>query len=77
MPQMRAPGGRKVDVDHVKPLPDGGARVDVEADGRRWRLDVPKTGDGWEVVTTWDNGRLTDLELPSWIDDVLVQLQRA
>jgi hypothetical protein len=78
MPEMRVPGGQQVDVDPVKPLPGGGARVDVvDERGRKWRLDVPKTGDGVEIVTTWRDGELADLELPEWIDDVLVQLQRA
>ncbi|WP_181685365.1 hypothetical protein [Halorhabdus salina] len=30
-----------------------------------------------EIVTSWRDGRLADLALPVWIDDVIAQLQRA
>jgi hypothetical protein len=70
--------GREVTVEPVRQLEGGGARVDVEAaDGRRWRLDVPRSGTDPELVTSWRDGQLADLQVPDWIDDVLLRLQAA
>ncbi|MFC7200658.1 hypothetical protein [Halospeciosus flavus] len=68
--------GTEVDVEHVKPLSNGGARFDVEhPDGRRWQLDVSRTGES-EIVTSWRDGQLVDLDIPDWLDDLLAQLAR-
>jgi hypothetical protein len=74
---IRAYDGTEVEVEIVKQLAGGGARVDVTAtDGPRWRLDVNRTGTP-EVVTTWNaDGDLADVDLPEWMDDVIARLQR-
>lgn len=78
MPEsLTAYDGTEIEIEHVKSLANGGARFDIEAaDGRKWRLDVPRSGDP-EVVTSWRDGTLADLELPDWMDDVLARLQMA
>lgn len=69
--------GTEVDVEHVEALPDGGARFDVAAaDGRKWRIDVGRDG-GFEVVTTWRDGQLADLDLPEWMGDLVARLRRS
>jgi len=43
--------GREADIELVNQLPENGARLDVEhEDGRRWRLNVTRSGDA-EIVT--------------------------
>lgn len=77
MPEtIRTIDGSEAEIEHVKPLTGGGARFDITAeDGRRWRLDVTRSGNA-EVVTSWDrDGNLADVELPDWVDDILVRLQ--
>lgn len=69
--------GDVVTVEHVKPLSNGGARFDVTAeDGRQWRIDVTRDGET-ELVTSWRDGTLADLDLPEWMDDVAVRLARS
>jgi hypothetical protein len=70
--------GTQVAVDPITDLPGGGARIELDVvDGPRWRLDVPATGQNPEVITSWDsNDELADIDLPDWVDDVLMQLQR-
>lgn len=76
MPTMTTYDGTEVEVEHVKPLPDGGARFDVRhPDGRRWQLDVSRTGES-EIVTSWRDGDLADLEIPGWLDTLLADLAR-
>jgi hypothetical protein len=70
-------GGQEVTVEPVEPRPGGGARVDVEADDRTWRVDVRRSGSIDEVVTTWRDGELEDLEQPDWLEDVLARMARA
>lgn len=68
--------GDTVTVEHVKPLADGGGRFDVTAeDGRKWRIDVTRDGEV-DVVTTWRDGTLADLDVPEWMDDVTGRLSR-
>jgi hypothetical protein len=68
----------EVEIEPIKPLSGGGARVDLEADdGRKWRVDVKATGEKKQIVTTWKNGALADLEDPDWLDRVLARLGRA
>lgn len=68
--------GETVTVEHVKPLSNGGGRFDVTAeDGRKWRIDVTRDGDV-DVVTTWEDGTLADLDVPGWMDDVTGRLSR-
>ncbi|WP_459191800.1 hypothetical protein [Halosimplex sp. J119] len=68
--------GTEVDVKHVKPLANGGARLDVEhPDGRKWRLDVDRNGES-EIVTSWRDGELADLEIPEWLDANLQQVAK-
>lgn len=71
MPTIIDYDGTEVDVEHVHPIDDGGARVDVEhPDGRRWRLDVDRKGNP-EIVTSWHDGELADLDIPEWLEDNL------
>lgn len=68
--------GIEVEVEHVDSLSDGGARFDVTAeDGRKWRLDITRDG-AVDVVTTWRDGTLDDVEVPEWMDDVTSRLAR-
>ena len=69
--------GETITVDHVESLSTGGARFDVTADdGRKWRIDVDRDGDV-DVVTTWRDGSLADLDVPEWMDDVAARLLRS
>jgi hypothetical protein len=66
--------GIEVTVEHVDTLANGGARFDITAeDGRKWRLDLTRDGQ-MEVVTTWRDGTLADLDTPDWLDDVTARL---
>ncbi|WP_420182122.1 hypothetical protein ACNO8S_14035 [Haloarcula sp. KBTZ06] len=68
--------GEKVSVEHIKTLPGGSARFDITAeDGRKWRVDLTRDGDT-EIVTSWRDGKLADLELPEWAGDVTARLAR-
>lgn len=68
--------GETVTVEHVEPLANGGGRFNVTAeDGRKWQIDVTRNGDV-EVVTTWRDGTLADLDVPEWMDDVTGRLSR-
>ena len=68
--------GDTVTVEHVKPLADGGGRFDIAAeDGRKWQIDVTRSGDV-DVVTTWRDGTLADLDVPEWMDDVVARLSK-
>jgi len=71
--------GEEVAVEPIKPLSDGGSRVELDVvDGPRWRLDVTASGDEFEVVTSWNSAEeLADVEPPEWVDDVLLRLARA
>jgi len=69
--------GETITVAHVESLPTGGARFDITAnDGRKWRIDVDRDGDV-DVVTTWRDGSLADLDVPEWMDDVAARLLRS
>lgn len=78
MPEkLTAYDGTDVEVEHIKPLANGGARFDIEIDdGRRWQLDVTRSGNV-DVVTSWRDGTLADLDLPDWMDDILTQIRMA
>lgn len=68
--------GEEVNVEHLKTLSSGGARFDITAeDGRKWRVDVSREGDT-EIVTSWRDGTLADIELPEWAGDVTARLAR-
>lgn len=68
--------GEEVTVEHIKALGDGGARFDITAaDGREWRVDVDREDDT-ELVTSWRDGTLADLDVTEWIDDVTARLAR-
>ena len=71
--------GAEVAVEPIKPLSGGGSRVEIDViEGPRWRLDVTAAGDDYEVVTSWNSAdELADVEVPDWIDDVLLRLARA
>ncbi|CCQ34914.1 hypothetical protein HLRTI_002323 [Halorhabdus tiamatea SARL4B] len=74
---MRTPTGDEVEIKHVKELANGGARFDITADdGRKWRVDITRTG-SIDLVTTWRDGVLEDLDEPDWMTDVIARLQRA
>ncbi|WP_254274183.1 hypothetical protein [Haloarcula marina] len=67
--------GTEVHVEHVDRLASGGARFDITAeDGRKWRVDVTRDG-GMDVVTTWRDGTLADVDVPEWFDDVIARLR--
>jgi len=75
MPDLTIPGGTTITVEHVKPLPNNGARFDIEhPDGRTWRIDVTRSGKT-DLVTSWCDGELADLDEPDWFEDVLAQLR--
>jgi len=66
--------GMEVAVEHVSTLSNGGARFNITAeDGRKWQLDLTRDGE-MEVVTTWRDGALADLDVPDWLDDVTARL---
>jgi len=71
--------GDEVEVEVIKPLAGGGARVEIDKpDGPRWRLDATRSGELSEVVTSWNSdGELADVEIPDWVDDILLRLARA
>lgn len=76
MPQMTTYDGTTVDVEHVHPLKQGGARLNVEhPDGRRWLLDVTRNGNP-EIVTSWRDDELADLDIPEWLDDNLTRIAK-
>ncbi|MFC6975844.1 hypothetical protein ACFQL1_16030 [Halomicroarcula sp. GCM10025709] len=69
--------GLDVEVEHLEPRGERGARVDVETDdGRKWRLDITRGGK-YEVVTSWRDGELADLDEPEWLNDLLARIGRA
>jgi len=70
-------GDREVTVEHVKPLSGGGARVDIEADERCWRVDINSNGNKEQIVTTWRDGTLANLEEPDWLEEVIARLAAA
>ena len=68
--------GGEVTVEHIKALGDGGARFDItDDDGREWRVDVDREGDT-EIVTSWRDGTLANLDVPEWMGDVTARLAR-
>jgi len=69
-------GGTEIEPEHVKPLSSGGARFDFETERKRWRVDVSRSGET-ELVTTWRDGELADLDEPEWLDDVVAMLATA
>lgn len=76
MPKMTTYDGTKVDVEHIQPLAKGGARLDVEhPDGRRWLLDVTRNGNA-EIVTSWRDSELAELDIPEWLDDNLSRIAK-
>ena len=75
--RVTAYDGTTVEVEHVKPLANGGACFDIESeDGRKWRVDLTREGDT-ELVTSWRDGELADLDIPDWLDDILERLRMA
>ena len=70
--------GDEVAVEPIKQLSNGGTRVELDVvEGPRWRLDVNGTGNDYEIVTSWDaTGQLADVDVPGWIDDILVRLRQ-
>jgi len=69
--------GMEIEVTHLEDRPGGGARLDIEADDRRWRVDVTATGDLSEITTTWRDDQVADLEEPYWMADLLSRLAGA
>ncbi|WP_146417588.1 hypothetical protein [Haloarcula hispanica] len=66
----------EVTVEHMKTLSGCDARFDITAeDGRKWRVDLTRDGDT-EIVTSWRDGELADLEFPEWAGDVTARLAR-
>jgi hypothetical protein len=73
---LTLPDGTTVTVTPVKQLSNGGARMDIETDdGRRWRVDIPKTGGGTVLVNSWEDGTLADLPEPDWLGEVVARIQ--
>ncbi|MEA5387144.1 hypothetical protein VB779_08785 [Haloarculaceae archaeon H-GB11] len=67
--------GTDVDITPLQKLPTGGRRVDVKVGEKQWRLDISMQGNR-EIVTTWRDGELADLDEPEWMDDLCAQLGR-
>jgi len=66
--------GNEVEAEKIDVPGAGKARLDIEhPDGRRWRLDVTCSGDA-EIVTTWRDDELADLNVPEWLEDNLSRL---
>lgn len=68
-------GDIEVEVEHIEALANGGARFDIRSAGKRWRVDVQRSG-AVEIVTTWEDGRLADLDEPAWLDDIVSRLRQ-
>lgn len=49
---------------------EGGGRVAVELDSRKWHVDV-LAQDGVQVVASWRDGELADVELPEEVEERL------
>lgn len=73
MPDTLIIGGEEIETEHIKRLPSGGARFDFQTGIKRWRVDVSRSGDT-EIVTTWRDGELADLDEPDWLDDLVAML---
>lgn len=79
MPQQRGTiqtyTGEEIDYEYLEPRPAGGARFDIEAeDGRKWRIDITRSGQH-DLVTSWNSdGDLDDVPLPDWLEDVVAQI---
>lgn len=73
---IQAYDGTDVEVEPIKPLSGGGARVELDAeDGPTWRLDITNSGK-FDVVTSWNaDGELADVETPDWVGDIVARLQ--
>lgn len=77
MPTMHVPDGPRVAIKRERYRRGGGVNLDVEtSDGRRWRIAVAKSGRIIQVLESWEGGEIADVELPEWIDDVLVRLEK-
>ena len=69
--------GETVTIEHLKPLSGGGARFEITTeDARKWHVDVTRDGET-EIVTSWRDGVLADLDEPEWLDDVAARLARS
>lgn len=73
---LTVPDGTDVTVEHIDRLANGGARFELSAQDKRWRVDISRSGDV-ELVTAWQDGSLADLALPDWVDDVVAQIRAA
>ncbi|EMA34389.1 hypothetical protein [Haloarcula japonica] len=68
--------GGEVTVQRVETPSNGGTHFDITSeDGRKGRVDLTRDGDT-EIVTSWCDGKLADLELPEWAGDVTARLAR-
>ena len=67
----------EAEVEKLEDLSGGGARIEIDVDGGpRWRLDVNGTGSEYELVTSRNAAdELADVDVPRWVDDLLIQLQ--
>jgi len=65
--------GTEIEATHIDALANGGARFDFETARDRYRVDVSRSGET-ELVTTWRDGQLADLDEPEWLDDVVARL---
>lgn len=65
-----------VSIEHLYTVGEDTARVSITTkDGRRWHLDVQRSGD-YEVVTSWDSeGDLADLDVPEHVQAELTKLR--
>jgi hypothetical protein len=70
--------GEDLTIENVRPRNGSGAVLDVEHDdGRKWRCEVTGSGKIDEILTTWRDDTLADLDEPDWLEDVLAELQKA
>jgi hypothetical protein len=68
MPTLETRTG-EVSITKLRPV-EGGGRVAVELDSRKWHVDVLQE-DGVQVVASWRDGELADVELPAEVEERL------
>lgn len=68
MPTLETRTG-DVSITKLRPV-EGGGRVAVELGDRKWHVDVLQE-DGVQVVASWRDGELADVELPEEVEERL------
>jgi hypothetical protein len=68
MPTLETRAG-EVSVTELRSVERGG-RVAVEQGSRKWHVDVLESGEV-QLVASWENGELADVELPGAVKERL------